>query len=179
MTEQQERLANEIRNTLNTFSENVNKILEEMFSFESKTEKDWEMKCPYKYGDEHYNLQPSGDVFLDHWEGIEADNRYFSQGNVFPTEQAAVLEAKRRNLLTRFNAFRDECNGNWKPNWTDEGEFKYCLRVRKGEVLTNYYWLDNMFVPFGYFKTKRDAERAIELFGDEIKNYLSIVSVTR
>lgn len=169
MTEQQERLANEIRNTLNTFSENVNKILEEMFSFESKTEKDWEMKCPYKYGDEHYNLQPSGDVFLDHWEGIEADNRYFSQGNVFPTEQAAVLEAKRRNLLTRFNAFRDECNGNWKPNWTDEGEFKYCLRVRKGEVLTNYYWLDNMFVPFGYFKTERDAERAIELFGDEIK----------
>lgn len=169
MTEQQERLANEIKNTLNKFSENVNKILEEMFSFESKTEKDWEMKCPYKYNDEYFIIFDDGDTDFCYWSDELEDIHRFQIGNVFPTKEAAELEAKRRNLLTGFNAFRDECNGNWEPNWTDEGEFKYCLRVREGELLTNHYWLDNMFVPFGYFKNEKDAERAIELFGDDIK----------
>ena len=78
----------------------------------------WEMKCPYKVGDAHYCIQSSGDVFLDSWRGIEADNSFFSQGNIFTTKQAAELESKRRNLLTRFRAFRDECNGDWKPDFT-------------------------------------------------------------
>ena len=39
--------------------------------------------------DTHYCIQPNGAVFADCWEGIESDNRYFSQGNVFPTEEAA------------------------------------------------------------------------------------------
>lgn len=77
---------------------------------EEDTEDTWEMKCPYKYGDNHYCIQSSGDVFLDSWKDIEADNSFFSQGNIFPTREAAELESKRRNLLTRFRAFRDECN---------------------------------------------------------------------
>ena len=36
MTEQHEKMAKEISNALNQFSENVNKILGEMFSLESK-----------------------------------------------------------------------------------------------------------------------------------------------
>lgn len=135
-----------------------------------RLENGWEMKCPYKYGDEHYNLQPSGDVFLDHWEGIEADNRYFSQGNVFPTEQAAELESKRRNLLTRFKAFRDECNGDWKINWKDVEQAKYIIKSgNEGDLYIVTYWTVNEFHLFGYFKDYRDAQRAIELFGDEIK----------
>ena len=127
------------------------------------------MKCPYKDGDEYWFIKDFGDVFIDSWDGCEIDMGRFNTGNVFPTKQEAELEAKRRNLLTRFKAFRDECNGDWKPNWEDEREYKYCLRFRKGKLLTNYYWLDNMFVPFGYFKNEQDAERAIKLFGDEIK----------
>lgn len=134
----------------------------------ARLENGWEMKCPYKYGDEHYNLQPSGDVFLDHWEGIEADNRYFSQGNVFPTEQAAVLEAKRRNLLTRFRAFRDECNGDWKAEFTNTCN-KYFIRNYCDKLDTDYIWSADAFVLFGYFKNKNDALKAIDLFGDEIK----------
>ena len=143
--------------------------LKEMKAEIERLENGWEMKCPYKYGDEHYNLQPSGDVFLDHWEGIEADNRYFSQGNVFPTEQAAVLEAKRRNLLTRFRAFRDECNDGWEPDWMSGFYNKYFLKIRNGVFSIDYYVETNMFHTFGYFKNKEDAQRAIDLFGDEIK----------
>ena len=96
-------------------------------------EDSWEMKCPYENVDTHYCIQPSGDVFADCWEGIEEDNKYFSQGNIFPTEQAALLEAERRNLLTRFRAFRDECNGDWKPNWR-KNDAKYYFYI------SNFSW---------------------------------------
>ena len=171
MTEQHEKYANELEKALAQFSENVNKIVTEMFSFEGKKEKDWKMKCPYEYGNKYYFLQSSGDSFLGRWDNIEADNRYFSQGNIFPTEQAAKLEAERRNLLTRFRAFRDECNGDWKPDTTDVASKKYYLSYSQTKVgvYANYIVLGNHFHIFGYFKNYEDAERAVELFGDEIK----------
>lgn len=170
MTERHEKYANELEKALAQFSENVNKIVTEMFSFEGKKEKDWKMKCPYKYGDNHYCIQSSGDVFLDSWKDIEADNSFFSQGNIFPTKQAAELEAKRRNLLTRFRAFRDECNGDWEPDWESNNDRKhYILFSSKGELETYSTGVCNDFQLFGFFKNKEDAERAIELFGDEIK----------
>ena len=108
--------------------------LNEMKAEIERLEKGWEMKCPYEHGDTHYCIRPNGDVFADCWEGIEADNRYFSQGNVFPTEEAAELEAKRRNLLTRFRAFRDECNGDWKPNWNDINQNKYVIKFEEKKI---------------------------------------------
>lgn len=137
---------------------------------QSLAKDDWEMKCPYECGDKLYFIQSSGDVFSGRWDNIEADNRYLSQGNIFPTEQAAELEAKRRNLLTRFRAFRDECNVDWKADWTDDGE-KYYLYYSILEECIDVGWivLGCSFNIFGYFKNQEDAERAIELFGDEIK----------
>ena len=130
-----------------------------------KEEDTWEIKCPYKIGDKHYCIQSSGDVFSDCWEGIEADNRYFSQGNIFPTEQAALLEAERRNLLTRFRAFRDECNRGLSVQ-DEKWEIDYNDKKLKPLWLPNSI---NGFPTFGYFKNRENAERAIELFGDEIK----------
>lgn len=128
-------------------------------------ENTWEMKCPYEYGDKHYCIQSSGDVFLDSWHDIEADNSFFSQGNIFPTKQAAELEAKRRNLLTRFRAFRDECN-RFLSDQDEKWEIDYKDKKLKSLWVPNSI---NGFPTFGYFKNREDAERAIELFGDEIK----------
>lgn len=125
----------------------------------------WEMKCPYEYGDKHYCIQSSGDVFSDSWHDIEADNSFFSQGNIFPTKQAAKLESKRRNLLTRFRAFRDECNRGLSVQ-DEKWEIDYKDKELKSLWLPNSI---NGFPTFGYFKNREDAERAIELFGDEIK----------
>lgn len=132
-------------------------------------ENTWEMKCPYEYGDKHYCIQSSGDVFLDYWKDIESDNRYFSQGNVFPTEEAAKLEAERRNLLTRFRAFRDECNNGWKADWENRNEYKYYIGFQYREIGAFTSYALNGLEIFGHFKNIEDAERAIELFGDEIK----------
>ena len=151
----------------NKFIESIGEALNKLFY---PKEDEWEMKIPYKYGDNHYCIQSSGDVFSSRWDGIEADNKYFSQGNIFLTKQAAELESKRRNLLTRFRAFRDECNGEWQINW-NKNESKYYLYKSNmtDDILCNDIYFYETFSLFGYFKNEEDAERAIELFGDEIK----------
>ena len=150
----------------NKFIESIGKALNELFY---PKEDEWKMKIPYEYGDNNYCIQSSGDVFQSRWDGIEADNRYFSQGNIFPTKEAAELEAKRRNLLTRFRAFRDECNRGWKPDFSDDEE-KYYLYYSILEECIDVGWivLGCSFNIFGYFKNQEDAQCAIELFGDEI-----------
>lgn len=172
MTEQHEKYANELEKALAQFSKNVNKIVTEMFSFEGKKEKDWKMKCPYKDGDEYYFVSANGLAKYDSWDNYDFEKRAFAQGNVFKTQQEAELEAKRRNLLTRFRAFRDECNGDWNPNWTDDGEphFYIFYDYESGKMKTFADCnTERNFHTFGYFKYDSDCRRAIDLFGDEIK----------
>ena len=158
------------REKFEKFYETICESFDDFLERKSLVKDDWKMKCPYKYGDNHYCVQSSGDVFSDSWRGIESDNRYFSQGNIFLTEEAAKLEAKRRKLLTRFRAFRDECNEAWKPDWESNNDRKhYILFSSKGELETYSTGVCNDFQLFGFFKNKEDAKRAIELFGDEIK----------
>lgn len=134
----------------------------------SKEEDTWEMKCPYEVGDKYYIVNPRGSVKFVFWNGCVSNEKTFNQGNTFPTKQAAELEAKRRKLLTRFRAFRDECNNGWKPDWSNSDE-KWEIDYTEEEFRA--LWIDsvNSFSTFGYFKNRQDAERAIELFGDEIK----------
>lgn len=172
---QYEALVEELQKIVENFKvgfteigEILSKILPDV-EIPDEEEDTWEMKCPYEHGDGHYCLQPSGDVFRDCWENIEADNKYFSQGNTFPTQQAAELEAERRNLLTRFRAFRDECNGDWELDWNNHNSKKWCITKNEEGMYAMWTFEFNSFSYFGYFKNEQDAERAIELFGDEIK----------
>ena len=169
MTEQHEKYANELEKALAQFSENVNKIVTEMFSFEGKKEKDWKMKCPYKDRDKYYIVNSRGLVKFLFWNNSVANKKTFNQGHIFPTKQEAELEAKRRNLLTRFRAFRDECNGDWKADWSDSFESKHYLEIIDSKVVLDSVNYANRIATFGYFKNEEDAERAIELFGDEIQ----------
>lgn len=157
----------------NKFIESIGKALNELFY---PKEDDWEMKIPYKYGDDYWVILDSGDIESECWDEYETDGKRFNAGNVFPTLKAADLEKKRRNLLTRFRSFRDERNGDWKPV-----SGKQC---KTSKFLIGYSWdskdeqyklkslelgSSNLFNQFGYFKNREDCERAIELFGDEIK----------
>lgn len=92
----------------------------------------------------------------------------FVQGHIFKTEKEAKLEAKRRNLLTRFRAFRDECNGDWKIN-SDNLQHKYFIAISNSKLECYNTMFGSYFPLFGYFENKEHTERAIELFGDEIK----------
>ena len=148
-------------------ADELSKVLADIKIHEEE-EKTWEMKCPYENGDEYWVICESGDFEKVIWYDYDIDKEIFNSGNAFLTKQAAELEAKRRNLLTRFRAFRDECNGDWKADWSDYDK-KWSISKDKDELFDTWTMGINTFVTFGYFKNKKDAQRAIELFGDEIK----------
>ena len=150
----------------NKFIESIGEALNKLFY---PKEDEWEMKCPYKIGDNYWIICDSGEFEKVIWNDYNLDKEVFIAGNAFPTKEEAELEAKRRNLLTRFRAFRNECNRDWKPDWKDF-EMKWDINYKQGEGLRELCSNNvNPFSTFGYFKNKKDAERAIELFGDEIK----------
>lgn len=151
----------------NKFIESIGEALNKLFY---PKEDDWKMKIPYKYGDDYWVILDNGDIESESWDEYETDGKRFNAGNVFPTLKAADLENERRKLLTRFRAFRDECNGDWKPNWNDINQDKYVIKFEeKKDFYIALFWTVNEFNLFGYFKNQNGAERAIELFGDEIK----------
>ena len=143
--------------------------LKEMKAEIERLENGWEMKCPYKNKDAYWFIH-NNVVEWEYWEDTKLDKERFEAGNTFPTEETAELEAKRRNLLTRFRAFRDESNNGWNPNFSNHTE-KYYLFYSTMEDCIKVDWmvLGCSFNNFGYFKNRKDAERAVELFGDEIK----------
>ena len=157
-----EELENEIKGLENRKIE----LLKEL-----EVEKQKEVKCPFEFGDIYFLLSDNGIVVDSVWEDYMFDNDALSQGNAFEIEEEAEKESNRRNLLTRFRQFRDKCNGDWKPDFTNLLQGKHSIQFSYAIselVVYNSRDMDG-FRLFGYFKERKDAERAIELFGDEIK----------
>lgn len=168
LMEELKKLANNFIDVVTELGDILAKILPDI-EIPEEEEDTWKMKCPYKDGDEYWFVYDNV-VDWEYWEDTSLDTERLDAGNVFPTEEAAQLEAKRRNLLTRFRAFRDECNGDWQINW-NKNEAKYYLYKSNmtDDILCNDIYFYETFPLFSYFKNEQDAERAIELFGDEIK----------
>lgn len=163
------KTADSFRDFFANLADELSKVLADIKAPDEE-ENTWEMKCPYKVGEDYWILFHDGTIDFDCWDNQNLDRERLSQGCLFPTEEAAELEAKRRNLLTRFRAFRDECNDGWKPDWKNHRDRKYFISFsEKIKLLLFYTGTSNHFQLFGFFKNEEDAKRAIELFGDEIK----------
>lgn len=169
LIEELQKIVENFRDGVIEIGERLSKLLPDI-EIPEEEEDTWEMKCPYKVGEDYWILFHDGTIDFDCWDNQNLDRERLSQGCLFPTEEAAELEAKRRNLLTRFRAFRDECNGDWKADWNkrDDKYYLYLANECK-EIVTTSISLCEAFPLFGYFKNRKDLERAIELFGDEIK----------
>lgn len=167
LMEELKKLANNFKDVVTEFGDILAKILPDV-EIPDEEEDTWEMKCPYKDGDEYWFIYDNV-VDWEYWEDTSLDTERFDAGNVFSTEEAALLEAKRRNLLTRFRAFRDECNDGWKPNWNDHNSEKWVIAKNEKGIYAMWTFELNTFSYFGVFKNQFDTQRAIDLFGDEIK----------
>lgn len=168
LMEELKKLANNFRDVVTELGDILAKILPNV-EISEEEEDTWEMKCPYKGGDDYWFLFDDGNIDNEYWCDCLEDDGRFKIGNTFSTEKAAELEAKRRNLLTRFRAFRDECNDGWEPDWDNHLEDKYYIGSELEGFGSCSTALIKVFPTFGYFKNREDTKRAIELFGDEIK----------
>lgn len=126
------------------------------------------IEIPFKPGNEYFVIEKSGRVTSHYWTALPHHSDIFLQGNAFNSEKEAKRECEKRILLTKFRQFRDKCNGDWKPFECDH-QFYLSFDTMTNVIHINCVYINKSFALFGYFKNKSDAERAIELFGDEIK----------
>lgn len=126
---------------------------------------------PFEIPDSYWRLELNGIITKDWWGNDDWERHCYKQGNVFLTEEEAEKEQQRREFLIRFKQYRDKCNGDWKPNWEDSLEYKFFIvfDYNLDELVLTWYTYLKHFNNLGYFKNDADVERAIELFGDEIK----------
>lgn len=130
-----------------------------------------EIEYPFEVSEYYYYLNASRDILKNRWNNDYFEHKAYAQGNVFKTAEEAERERDKRALLTRFRQFRDKCNGDWKPDFKNDNSRKHYIAFHHNDnTMTIYYYLTlEEFNLFGYFKNASDAERAIYLFGDEIK----------
>ena len=126
---------------------------------------------PLKIREMYWFINDEGLVFRTRWDKDYFDERRCKIGNVFSTEEKAAKEVQKLSLLTRFRMFRDRCNRGWEPDFKDVSQDKHSIQFNYNFgtfTIFNSGHIDG-FRLFGYFKELKDAERSIELFGDEIK----------
>lgn len=124
-----------------------------------------------KINETYWIISNQGDVCRSWWSRDNMDKARYEIGNFFFTEADAEKELDRRSLLMRFRQYRDKCNGDWKPDFKDVLQDKHSIQFNYNcgtFTICNSGQIDSIRL-FGYFKKKEDCERAIRLFGDEIK----------
>lgn len=151
---------------LREIAQKVKELLDDLETLEK--EKIVTFEYPFEDKEEYFCLNINGEIVQNLWSGGPFDEGVYKQGHVFKNREEARKERDKRDLLMRFNQFRDKCNGDWKPTF-DEIKYYIFLKCENFSfcVSSSMYW--NYFNMFGYFKNKADAERAIDLFGDKIK----------
>ena len=157
----------EIQKYIEDSEKKIQELQKELELEKQKTE----IEYPFHFKGECWQLRIDGLVKEDWWSTSGYDRNCYQQGNMFTTQQEAIKERERRILLTRFRQFRDKCNGDWKPDFKNDSSWKYYIGFNHNEnkMKIYSYLILEVFNLFGYFKNESDAERAIQLFGDEIK----------
>lgn len=140
------------------------KSLYEQLKLETAEEFDY----PFKEYEQYWLVDSGGDITSSRWDFSSFEHPRYEQGHIFKTKQEAERERDKRALLTRFKQFRDKCNGDWKP-FEHGNQFYISFDTMTNVIHTNCVYINKSFALFGYFKNKPDCERAIDLFGDEIK----------
>lgn len=159
----------EIQNQIEELEKKKQELQVELELEKQKTEIEYPLK-----EDECWWVNSFGEIIPFIWVKKKDNTQIYDQGNFFKTKQEAKRESDRRILLTRFRQFRDKCNGDWKPDWKAiEDSYNYYIEMYYGygnaKLRTDWSPSSASFNLFGYFKKQEDCERAIRLFGDEIK----------
>ena len=147
--------------------EKVTELLKEIETLKQK-EKAEEFEYPFKENEPYVVIIEDGRIVTSCWTNHNKDCERYEQGNVFKTRDEAIRERDKRALLTRFRQFRDKCNGNWNAK-TYDSQYYIIFDSTENTIESSWNCVIDSFNLFGYFKNEEDCDRAIELFGDEIK----------
>ena len=153
----------------------IQKQIEELEKKTQELQKELELEknkyvvdYPFEIPDSYWRLELNGVITKDWWGNDDWERHCYKQGNIFKNEEEAEKEQARRELLMLFKQYRDKCNGDWKPE-SEKAKYYIFLEYENLRLCVSSSMFFDSFNMFGYFKNCDDAERAIQLFEDEIK----------
>lgn len=152
---------------LQEIAQKVKELMDELEKLQPE-EKTEEFEYPFEIGDTFFFIDVVGNPAKRKWSDYVNEKLSYRQGNIFKTKQEVYKEHDKRELLMRFKQFRDKCNGDWKPT-INEKKYYIFFNFEEQKFKIDWFCRIGIFELLGIFKNKADAERAIELFGDEIK----------
>lgn len=152
---------------LTEIAQKVKELMDELEKLQPE-EKTEEFEYPFEIGDECFFINIAGEPVPHKWSQYVHEKHAYRQGNIFKTRKEAERERYKRELLMRFNQFRDKCNGDWKPT-INEKKYYIFFNFEEQKFKIDWFFRIGIFELLGTFKNEADAERAVELFGDEIK----------
>ena len=152
---------------LQEIAQKVKELMDELEKLQPE-EKTEEFEYPFEIGDTFFFIDVVGNPAKRKWSDYVNEKLSYRQGNIFKTKQEVYKERDKRELLMRFKQFRDKCNGDWKPT-INEKKYYIFFNFEEQKFKIDWFCRIGIFELLGIFKNKADAERAIELFGDEIK----------
>ena len=152
---------------LTEIAQKVKELMDELEKLQPE-EKTEEFEYPFEIGDTFFFIDVVGNPAKRKWSDYVNEKLSYRQGNIFKTKQEVYKEHDKRELLMRFNQFRDKCNGDWKPT-INEKKYYIFFNFEEQKFKIDWFFKIGIFELLGTFKNEADAERAVELFGDEIK----------
>lgn len=92
----------------------------------------------------------------------------FKRG-VFHTKKEAQLADQARIAITTIKNYARKEWGEFKPDWGDDIQPKYCILFTVNQPITDFWYERNTLNPIGYFKKQKHAEEIIEKFPQELE----------
>ena len=143
-------------------------LLKELEELENKEE----VYVPKK-GELYYSIDIWG-VVQYYWKEDDIDDYLYENGLVFKTKEVAQRAEFERNLYSRMKKFSLD-NGGYEIDWYNYDEPKYYLYLPNS--CADNIRIDSCYakqVPnIVYFHTLEVAEKAIEIFKDDLIKYFS------
>ena len=160
-----------------------NKILEiynNIINSEEQTEEEQEVtevKKPYEisypkdearvYYPNHFDGQINKSIFnVD----SNADKSLYKKNLMFDTKEEAEQFLKEQTLIKKIKCWAKEQQGNWKPDWNDINQCKYCVNIDRfiKEIICECCWGYDKLSKLPCFKSGKIAQACIDEFGNEI-----------
>ena len=122
---------------LREIAQKVKELLDDLETLEQE-EKTTDFEYPFEIGDECFFINIAGEPVPHKWSQYVHEKHAYRQGNVFKTRKEAERERYKRELLMRFNQFRDKCNGDWKPTINEKNIISFLTLKNKNLKLIGF-----------------------------------------
>ncbi len=121
-------------------------------------------------GEYYYALYSDSEITRYYWENDGTNNKTWSSGNGFFTEEEAIKEANKRQAIQRIKDYIIEYGMEFEADWSDESQEKYFpyYNVQKKNLECRGVCTLQYYIPFGCLGKVNHIEQLIKYCQDDL-----------